>query len=416
MAIYFLPQEQNGLAQALGGLTGTAIGALGGYAAQQYSLPDKIKKFESFGFSPEQSKALANSSEAQQTAAIKEAMKAQAANREAKEFKDTVTGGEVDSAQTPTISQPKAPQGGIDALDALGGPEQQPRVPQPGQEQVPDIGKILQGKTVNELQAYRNKVLSSGKNPKMVQNAVAMLDKEIDTKLKERQITAMEEKPLRADIRENVKTWHKESKKADKDIHALNQLAILGENGDFSNHTLRRLMTKAGYGDFFLGQNEEAYKKTVEGLVMDKARELASAGKITAAIFDRVRLRYPSLENSPGGRKVLANILSREAEENKVYDRIYKDIRKKEKWTPGKDPLDIVERVEELAEPELEKMREKSNRELEKEVGGGKEENSDLIKQLTSAHNPKGLPNGAVAKDENGNPIARVVNGKWESQ
>jgi len=197
----------------------------------------------------------------------------------------------------------------------------------------------------------------------------SLVEKKAANALTREKFEHAKEEPTRKENRDMVKTWRKEARSADKAIHALDQSKILASQGDFTPHTLRRLLTKAGFGDFFLGAGEESYKKIVQGLVMDKARELASAGKITAAILDKVQLRYPALENTPEGRTIMANLLSREAEESKVYYRIYKELKREGKWLYGKEPLDLVEQIEDLAEPEIEKMRKASNAALAKEIG-----------------------------------------------
>jgi hypothetical protein len=202
-----------------------------------------------------------------------------------------------------------------------------------------------------------------------------MLAREDEAKAKqsERQEnrTERQEKLQRKDIHETTKKWKEESKKADKDLHVFEEMNVLREDPKaFTPAFIRRSLTKLGFGEFFKGKSEELYGKLTEGLVFDKAAELASAGKMTASLMDRVRLRFPSLENTPEGAAVITNILGREAIEKKVHNSIYNELRKSGGWKKSQEPIDIIEQVDEIAEPIIEQMRKDANEQLEKELGG----------------------------------------------
>ena len=170
-------------------------------------------------------------------------------------------------------------------------------------------------------------------------------------------------------------------------------------------------MTKAGYGHYFENAKEEAYKKITEGLIIDKASELVSSGKMTAAILDRIRIRYPSLENTGERRGLMLKSQSIEEEDFKSRNRIYRDLKKKGKWESGKEPLDIIEQVEDLAEPEIKLMREQANEELKRDIGYT--ENDEAVEKLSAMGDPSQMPEGRIAK-VNGKPVAKIVNGRWQ--
>ncbi len=395
----------NQLYGSLGNLLGTGLGGLGSYINQEYQAPEIERQLKGWGANDDQAKYLARRPEErarwvqqQQKMLAQEQKNAQLA---AIYRGDTLpnAGGQPNPIQpneTPPLNemtQPTenvAPQSKFDKkLDA----EMRKATRDMDRE-----GKmrLLQSNILDERQ---REVL------------MRQLEMERGNDLREARSVIEEEKPIRKEIRDQTKTWKNEYKKAESDIHALDELKTL-DNDDFTPHTIRRIFTKAGLGDYFLGAKEEAYKKIVEGLVMDRASELVSTGKMTAAMLDRVRLRFPSLENSPEGRDVINNILNRESEEKKVYHRIFNQLKKKEQWSPNKEPLDIVDRVEELAEPEIRNMRLKANEQLRKDVGLSDQED-EIITTLNTQQNPSKLPEGRIAK-VGGKPVAKIVNGKWE--
>ncbi len=338
----FANQLATGLGSSLGQVAGKGIGAglgaLGTGFGQMTGLAEKPKQLTEemlikAGFTPEDAKLITNSPPALQAKLI-----------------DAISQREPAEQQVPQGEQPQE----MPEEEMSFGQEAAKAHPN-AQRIFDEIDKESQGKSIDD-------------RPSALFRPKKETPEEKRLKLAQEKLTVAENAPKRKEINEEVKTWRKASKKADKDIEALESLATIPQK-DFSPSFLRRAMTKAGFGDFFLTAPEETYKKIVEGLVIDKARDIASAGKITAALLDRVRVRYPALENTAEGRRILANILNREAEEEKIYSKVYNELRKELRFEPGKEPLDIIERVEERASSELKAFKERANQELEKDLG-----------------------------------------------
>lgn len=391
MAIHFREPQKNPMWESLGTLLGS-LGGLGiGYGINKASQNNQVQSFEGLGFTPHEAQILSTLPPMVQQQAVKEKMKEREAQRRSEIM------GSLISPQMPqstnSLSQP---------LSALN--DQSSQMPMQSQmTQDPSYEQRMQAAFASLL------------NPQEINTVSGVLGNIEKQKYQQQMLRAKQEAPMRKEINAQLKEWRKGAKKADRDLEALENLKTIPQE-EFTPNFLRRSLTKAGFGDFFLGANEEAYKKITEGLVMDKARDIASAGKITAALLDRVRLRYPALENTEEGRRIMTNILSREAEEEKIYEKVYKELRKEMNFEPGTEPLDLIDLVEDKAEQELKAFRKHANEELERDLGGtrkSKDHDKGILMQLSSAHPASQLPNGAIAKDEMGKPIARVQNGRW---
>ncbi len=355
MAIQLLPQEQDStLAHALGGLSGLSLGILGGYAANQYKLPSKIKNLEAFGFSPEESKALANAPESVQSAAIKEKMKAREREQQAALFSNLVSGGQ----QTPV--QP-VPQPGVNALNALQ-PEQQAPVPQPGK--APDIGQMLQSRTVNDLQEYRDRVLKSGGNPQLVKDAVSLIDKEIDTKIKQEGIQSKEKSDAfkaTAIYRKSMAERHQSDENLE---HVLDEMDKYDASGKMTDPTWLQFMEMFGLDYNILKSPEtEAY----QALEKEFLRDLKSifGGRISNQEMVTFLKSIPRASNTPEGRKLIKQRLRALYDARKLQ---YKAMRKIIKDNNGVPPLDLQERV--LDEMHSEKYRKKDEKYANQFRGG----------------------------------------------
>ena len=434
MAQFYAQHDpRNDIYGTLGQATGSALGALGSYAASEYQKPAKIQGFMQLGASEQEASALANAAPQVQAQWVQQKMKMQREQETNSMFGNLISG--ISGSPTNEQQPMGLPGGDIQQrLGALSGPMMQPMQQQEPQQESgysPDQQKQIVQMTKKMSPEQIDQVLKSGRlNPNQINQFKAILDREREFEFKERAHgekqtqrqreqeearTERQQKLQRKDIHDTTKKWKEDSKKADSDIHALEEMRILRENPeDFTPSMLRRGMTKLGLGEFFKGAKEEAYGKITEGLVMERAAELASTGKMTAALLDRVRQRFPSLENTSEGAEVISNILSRESEEKKVYNTVYNELRKQGGWKKSQEPIDILEQVEEMAAPIIEEMRKKANEELKKEIGYG--ENDEAVEQLNAMGDTSKMPEGRVAKHpETGKPMAKIVNGKWQA-
>jgi len=347
MAIQFVPQEQgSGLAQVLGGLGGLGLGMLGGYALNQYRVPDKIKQFKSFGATDEQARSLANSSEAIQTAWLKEAMKEQARAKQAAVFSNIISGGQQVPAQQPM--QPS--QAGISALGAL--QQEQPVLPQqPGK--APDIGQMLQTRTVKDLQEYRDKIIKSGGDPQLVKDATAIIDKEIDTKLKQEGISSKERSEafkVTAPYRQEVARRH------ESDIHLLDtieEMRKLNSSGKMTDPTWLQFLERFGL-DFNILKSPET--EQYQALEKEFLRDLKSifGGRISNQEMSTFLRSVPRASNTPEGRKLIQDRLEALYKARNLQ---YQIMRKEISKNNGVPPLDLQERV--LDEMHSEKYKKK---------------------------------------------------------
>lgn len=354
MAIQFVPQEQDsGLAQVLGGLGGLGIGMLGGYAMNQYRMPDKIKKFKAFGANDEQAQALANSSDAQQTAWLKEAMKEQARQKQASLFSNLVSGGQQLPVQQPVQTSPTSPQSGMNALNALQ-QEQPVPVQQPGK--APDIGQMLQSRTVNDLQEYRNRILKSGGDPQLVKDAVSLIDKEIDTKIKQESISSKE----KADAFKVTAPYRKVmAEKQESRSHlsdTLKEMAKLESSGKMTDATWLQFLEMFGL-DFNILKSPET--EAYQALEKEFLRDLKSifGGRISNQEMQTFLRSIPRASNTPEGRKLIRERLEALY---KAQSLEYKVMRKIISENNGVPPLDIQEQVlDRVQEEKYKKQQEK---------------------------------------------------------
>lgn len=392
MAQFFGPQDPN-MYSDIGQILGAGLGGVGQYAVNAYQRPQNLQKLIQGGATPAEAEMLVDMPPAQQMQFFTQKMKQSREDAQNAALAN-ILGIPKPGAQNQPVANDNA---SLDKnLSGLG-------------DSAPDLTNKEKRNAAAAVVGYDlNKMEKIDK----------MLAREDEAKAKqsERQEarTERQEKLQRKDIHETTKKWKEESKKADKNLHAFEELRILGEDQEaFTPTLLRKFITKAGFGSYFQGEKEEAYGKITEGLIMDKAAELASAGKITAAIFDRVRMRYPSLENTPEGRNLLVNILGREEIEKKVYNNIYNQLRKEGGWKKGSEPIDILEQVDEIADPILAQMREEANEALKKDIGYT--ESDEAVDQLNEQPLPQGMQEGMIARNKDtGQPMAQFKNGKWQ--
>ena len=390
MAQFFGPQDPN-MYSDIGQILGAGLGGVGQYAVSAYQRPANLQKLIQGGATPAEAEMLVDMPPAQQMQFFTQRMKQ---SRE-----DAKRAGLGNVLGVPNVQNQPTMNDNASLDKNLSGLGERPT--ELTSKQRRDAAAASGLYDLNEMEKI-DKMLAREDEAKAKQS-------EREENRKERQ-----EKMQRKDIHEITKKWKEDSKKADKNLHSFEELRILGENQEsFTPTLLRKFMTKAGFGSYFQGKEEEAYGKITEGLIMDKAAELASAGKITAAIFDRVRMRYPSLENTPEGREILINILGREEIEKKVYYNIYNQLRKEGGWKKGSEPIDILEQVDEIAEPILEQMRQEANEQLKKDIGYT--ESDEAVDQLNEQPLPQGVQEGMIARnEETGQPMAQYINGKWQ--
>lgn len=390
MAQFFAPPEGPSIYGDLGSILGTGLGGLAGYGVSQSQRPGKINKLIESGATPTEAELLVDMPPAQQMQFFTQKMKQSSENAKRAGLGNVLGTSNVQNPiQTNDNNNLNA------NLSGLGQPSSQLT-----SKQRRDAAAASGLYDLNEMEKI-DKMLAR--------------EDEVKAKQLERQEnrTERQEKLQRKDIHETTKKWKQESKKADSDIHAFEELKILRENPeDFTPPMLRRAMTKVGLGEYFKDAKQEAYGKITEGLVFDKAAELASAGKMTAALMDRVKLRFPSLENTAEGALVVTNILGREAVEKKVYNEIYNQLRKSGGWKKGSEPIDILEQVDDIAEPIIEQMRKEANEQLKKDIGYTA--NDEAVEELNALGDASQMPEGRIARHpETREPMAKVVQGKW---
>lgn len=389
MAQYFLPPDQSG---SIYGDLGSILGGLGQYASQQYERSQAVQQAKQMGYSDAEANFVAGLPPVQRAQVFNQKMKQAAAQQKANALSNFLGAGN-QGPQIPTITnENKNIEGNLGGLSD--------RSTELTNKQRRDAAAASGLFDLNELEKI-DKILGR--------------EEEAKERRLERQENRIErqEKLQRKDIFETAKRWRDMSKKADSDLHALEELKILREDQTkFTPAVLRRAMGKIGLGDFFKGKEEEAYGKITEGLVMDKAMELASSGKMTAALLDRVRQRFPSLENTPEGAEIVTNILGRTAMEEKVPAMVYNELRKSGGWKPGHEPIDILQQVDEIAQPMIEQMRKEADEELKRAIGYSA--NDEAVEELTRKYDPSGMPEGRIARNPQTNePMAKIVNGKW---
>lgn len=339
----------------LGEILGIGLGGLAGYGISQYKRPQLVEQLKQSGFSDSEANIVADMPPQQQAQAINQKMKQAAEGKKWSALGNILGGGSVTDQNQSMANESSSLDKNLGGLGS-GSPMAQPNANKPTNDQKREA--IMQSGLfdINEME----------KIDKMLSREDEAKERKLE---RQENRTERQEKLQRKDIHETTKKWKEESKKADRDLHAFEEMSILRENPEeFTPTLLRKVLTKAGFGDFFKGKSEELYGKITEQLVFEKAAELASSGKMTAALMDRVRLRFPSLENTPEGAEVITNILGREAIEKKVHGNIYNELRKQGGWKKGSEPIDILEQVDEIAEPILEEMRKEANEALERDL------------------------------------------------
>ncbi len=127
---------------------------------------------------------------------------------------------------------------------------------------------------------------------------------------------------------------------------------------------------------------------------METEASVAQSIRMIRAGCELVRLTAPSINEAN-------NLLN-----------IKNELRKKGGWKPSQEPVDILEQVEEIAEPIIEKMRKEADEALKKDIGYT--ENDEAVDALNAKYNPSKMPEGRIAKHpQTGEPMAKIVQGRW---
>lgn len=374
MAQYFSPPEGPSIYGDLGSILGTGLGGLAGYGISQSQRPGKVNKLIESGATPAEAEMLVDMPPAQQMQFFTQKMK-----QSREDAKRAGLGNVLGTTKPNVQNQPVANE--VASLDAnLSGLGERPT--ELTSKQRRDAAAASGLYDLNEMEKI-DKMLAREDEAKAKQS-------EREENRKERQ-----EKMQRKDIHEITKKWKEESKKADSDIHALEELKILRENPEeFTPTLLRKGLTKLGFGDFFKGKSEELYGKITEQLVFERATELASTGKMTSSLVDRVRQIFPSLENTPEGAEIITNILGRGAIEKKVYNEVYNQLRKSGGWKKSQEPIDILEQVDDIAIPIIEQMRKEADESLERDLNKNQPDPSKVKRYRDTATGKIMVSNG----------------------
>lgn len=412
MAQYFAPQDprQDKYGQ-IGEILGHALGGLGGYVSNEYQKPQKIKQFMDAGATDAEANMLVNMPPQQQMQFFQQKMKMQQQQQENATIANIFGGGQQQPQQQPDLQS--LPGGDINQrLSHLAGGRQpvpqQPAVLTPEQEQV--IVQKTKGMTPQQI----DEVLRSPEIPMHTKKQIYdILDKQRASEFKERaheENKAAKDKSLTS--KEKTEAYKvtapyraelaKEAESTDHLIDVLKQQKQLSESGKMTHSGYLEFLEKTGL-DFNALKSPET--EQYQALEKDFLKDLKNVfgGKVSNLEMSTFLKGIPKATNTPEGRKRITKQLDSYYKAKQLKFRTARKIIKDNGGTP---PLDLQDQV-------VEKTRGKEEKYAD-QFRGGKKENGFLISELTAAHNPTGLPDGAIAKDDNGNPIARVVNGAWE--
>ncbi len=252
MAVQFLPpqNDNSGMYGSLGQLLGIGLGGALGYGINQLGGfgNNQINSFKSFGFNDEEAQALSKLPPASQAQIIKEKMRQQEGQRQSDLYGQIVSGNSMPFASSPmemSMQQQQSQQQpvGMQALNALVHP-----------------GQSL----LEELERRRDAVLRTNFSPQIKKDAVAALDKQIDTELKKESIQrkqALEERKFQIaeqrDIDKETKPFFekitKESREAKKNDMRLNRMEELVRKGNLAGPLLSSVLETASKGIFGFG-------------------------------------------------------------------------------------------------------------------------------------------------------------------
>jgi len=381
MAIHFLEPERNGLGYMLGGLAGTGLGALGSYVQHKVNAPEKRRGFEALGASPEEAKALADAPESQQNIWLKERMKSAEREKQAQLFSGLISGG----MQQP-VQQPMVPKGAMESLGALGEPERAVPV-EAGQRQPVNVNQVMKERTVEELQQWRENLLRSGGDPKLISDAAALIDKEIDTKLKQKQLASKEKTeafkitaPFRTELA-------KQTESNDHLLDTLKEMDTFSESGKMTDSAWLQFMEKLGLDLNILKSPEtEAYQALEKEFLQDL--KSIFGGRISNLEMQNFLRGIPRATNTPEGRKMISKRLKAVYKAKSLK---FKTMREIIKENGGIPPLDLQDQV-------FERM------------------NSKKLKSLEESYINKfrGIPKGAhlVQNEETGEYGIEMPNGE----
>ena len=342
MAIHFLPPEQSGLAGTLGLLAGGGLGSLGNYINDQIQMPKKIEQFKLLGASPEQAQALSQLPPEMQSAWLKESMKGQRL------------------AQQGQLLSGLAGGAGMPALQSLGAPGELPKAPEAeGAQAVPP--QFGGGRSVEDLQAYRARVLASGADPALVKDAVALIDREIDQKLKqesaarkerfeEKKFSAAEQREINKETKPYYEKINNEGKEAQKSEMRLDRMEELIKKGNIRHPFWNSLFNTVSHGIFGIGidlnflQNADTqeFKKLSQDFLKGVKNYFGS--RVTQQEVQLFLETIPSLSQTDEGKmRVLNNLRvfnDAALSEKKAMQQIIKE-------NGGKRPANLEEQVEE---------------------------------------------------------------------
>jgi len=251
MAVQFLPPQEDysGMYGSLGQLLGLGLGGALGYGINQLGGfgNNQVESLKSFGFNDIEARALSKLPPASQAQIIKEKMRQQEGQRQSDLYGQIVSGNAIPFAGSPMgipmQQQSEQSPVGVEALGALSRP-----------------GQSL----LEELERRRDAVLRTNFSPQIKKDAVAALDKQIDTEIKKESIQrkqALEERKFQIaeqrDIDKETKPFFdkitKESREAKKNDMRLNRMEELVRKGNLTGPLLSSVLETASKGIFGLG-------------------------------------------------------------------------------------------------------------------------------------------------------------------
>ncbi len=172
-------------------------------------------------------------------------------------------------------------------------------------------------------------------------------------------------------------------------LEDLDRVEIMSKLGGNLDHPAKvKFLEKAGL-EWMLNPNTQTFKKLRNDFVVN-ARALFGA-KPAAALIERYLESIPSLMQSKEGRDQIIKTFKHMRQGSLVRAQIMRNIIKENNGTP---PLDIMEKIQERAGPQLEKLSEKFISSME--VDGSQLTGEDIGRRQTS--DPTQQPVGSIIK------------------
>lgn len=360
MAIYNAPYDPRGEKFGImGDILGQTLGALGGYAKQEYQKPSKIKELENSGyFTPEEAKWAVNLPPQQLSQIVQQKMKMQQQQQ-----KNSMIGNILGGAGQQQPNLMSLPGGNIqERLGGLGGGEQQApqqRILSPEQED--SIVQAAKGMSPQQI----DEILRSGiLNLNEINQVQGILDRKQAQQFKERahgENKVSKEKSLfskeKAERFKATEPFRAEAFKEEENAahmqDAIGEQIRLSESGKMTHHGFLELLNKFGFDSNFL---KNPTTEQFEALEKEYLKDLKSifGGKISNDEMKAFLKGIPKSTNSPEARKAMLERWNAYYEAKGLKAKLVREITAKNDGIPPYDLRDQVsakmhERQEQLS-------------------------------------------------------------------